>query len=101
MTDKYGEPSDAQLDEAYGDYIGRDITEANALVVIAREMRHIRHVLEESLQTQDPDRPTVSLATALTAIAEAAGVKWYVDEDTAKTADSPAATSPKADKSMS
>jgi hypothetical protein len=50
-ADELDEPTDEEVGSSFGDYFGRDITPDNAMVVLAKEMRHIRHVLEDGLQT--------------------------------------------------
>jgi hypothetical protein len=86
---QYEEPTDEEIDEAYGDYIGRDITNANAMVVIARELRHIRIQLANSLETSGdcPAHSNRGIADVLVDIAEAAGVDYRHDDAAVKRVD--------------
>jgi hypothetical protein len=71
---EFGEPTDEEIDESFGDSLGRDIASGNALVVIARELRHIRIQLCNSLETSYcPKHPSRGVADLLADIAVAVG----------------------------
>jgi hypothetical protein len=81
---KFEEPTDEELDESFGDWLGRDITPENALVVIARELRHIRHAVDNAFETSGcPQHSGRGLADVLQDIALAMGAPCGGEENVA------------------
>jgi hypothetical protein len=76
-----GDPAEAEMDIYYGDWAGRDITHKNAIVVMARELRHIRQTLQNTLETSGscPKHSNRGIADVLSDVAVAVGADYSHD----------------------